>query len=100
MKCDIPESVTRRCDEFVGRFNISNTSQATRNIFHNKNGKKANISRWKLVNEFLVYCKYYFDFSIFQRLVLECYTVCEMQMFLIFLIYFSLVVKHGVTHDS
>ncbi|KAG9301859.1 hypothetical protein G9A89_004538 [Geosiphon pyriformis] len=41
MKCDIPESVTRMCDEFVGRFNNSNTSQATRNIFHNKKWKES-----------------------------------------------------------
>ena len=41
MKCDIPESVTRRCDEFVDRFNNSNTSQATRNIFHNKKWKES-----------------------------------------------------------
>ncbi|CAG8642303.1 2523_t:CDS:2, partial [Paraglomus occultum] len=41
MKCAIPESVTRMCDKFVGGFNISNTSQATRNIFHNKKWKES-----------------------------------------------------------
>jgi len=32
-------------------------------FFITKNGKKANISWWKLVNEFLVHCKYCFDSS-------------------------------------
>ena len=41
MKCGILESVARRCDKFVGRFNNSNTSQATRNIFHNEKWKES-----------------------------------------------------------
>ncbi|CAG8769446.1 hypothetical protein C2G38_684751 [Gigaspora rosea] len=41
MKSTVSESVKAKCDEFVGNFNNSVTSQATRNNFHNKTWKES-----------------------------------------------------------
>ncbi|RIB04335.1 hypothetical protein C2G38_2222604 [Gigaspora rosea] len=41
MKCTVSESVKAKCDEFGSNFNNSDTSQATRNIFHDKTWKES-----------------------------------------------------------
>ncbi|CAG8461134.1 8587_t:CDS:2, partial [Scutellospora calospora] len=41
MKSAVPELVIAKCNEFVGSFNNSVTSQATRNIFHDKTWKES-----------------------------------------------------------
>ncbi|CAG8840981.1 21609_t:CDS:1, partial [Racocetra persica] len=40
MKCDLPESILFKCDEFVENFDRTIVSGNSNNIFHNKTWKE------------------------------------------------------------
>ncbi|RHZ84692.1 hypothetical protein Glove_78g101 [Diversispora epigaea] len=53
MKCDIPELVVTKCDEFVSSFNNLDTSQATRFFFHDRKWKESESKLVKVTNRIL-----------------------------------------------